>query len=106
MQKPRPDKIADRSKRRPYRRWKQAGYSQKYREKLQSENCPDRDDIAAAALSVILDMMVDDMGAMGRPFYAALAREIHAREFSVTAASAKLKRMVKVRRDARQRREG
>lgn len=106
MQKPRPDKIADRSKRRPYRRWKQAGYSQKYREKLQAENCPDRDDIAAAALSVILDMMADDMGSMGRPFYTALAREIHNRKFSVTAASAKLKRMVKVRRDARQRREG
>lgn len=100
MQKPRPDKIADRSKRRPYRRWKQAGYSQKYRDKLEAENCPDRDDIAAAALSVILDMMTDDIGAMGRPFYMALAREIHAREFSVTAASAKLKRMVKARRNA------
>lgn len=106
MEKPRRDKIADLSRRRPYRRWKQSQYSEKYRQKLDATNCPDRDEIAAAALWVILDLMAEDENAMGKPFYAALGRELQSRQFSPDASADKILRMVEARRNAKRRDSG
>ena len=91
------ERLADRAKRRPRRLKKQREYSEAHRQRLAAAKCPDRDEMAAAAIQVIINWLAIDREAMGLPFMQAFARELVARGFSVAAAQEKLTKMVRSR---------
>lgn len=85
-------------RRRQRRRMKQSGYSAYYRKKLAEANCPDRDDIAAAAIRVVIQFVAEKKPGVNQLFFEALRTELEAKGFSGEASMEKLKRMVLARR--------
>ena len=85
-------------RRRQRRRMKQRGYSEAYRQKLSDANCPDRDDIAAAAIRVVIQLVAEKKPGVNQLFFEALRTELEAKGFSGEASMEKLKSMVITRR--------
>jgi len=92
------DRFADRAKRRPRRLKKQKAYSEAHRQRLTDARCPDRDEVASAAIKVIIDFMAHDTHSIGERFISALVRELVARDFCQEQSLNKLKAMVLKRR--------
>ncbi|TAJ33375.1 hypothetical protein [Bosea sp. (in: a-proteobacteria)] len=85
-------------RRRQRRRVKQRGYSQNYRDKLADAKCPDRDDIAAAAIRVAIELLAVNKPIDTRSFLVAIWKDLAAKGFSEAAGMEKFKSMIVARR--------